>query len=156
MNRSNCIFSSEKMCTNCGECDACELDSNKKCNNCGKCLEMEGYDMRAIKIEGILDNKDETDDYENEVLKKSRSNSIKHPNEYHYHLHDNTNEASEDTKDNEYEDVFDKCHIEYIDDIDGLNEILENEEDLNKLTQEEYPGLIKIKSRKSKDGEQAN
>jgi hypothetical protein len=37
-----------------------------------------------------------------------------------------------------------------------LNEILENEEDLNKLTQEEYPGLIKIKSRKSKDGEQAN
>lgn len=153
MNRSNCIFSSEKICTNCGECDTCELDSNKKCNNCGKCLEMEGYDMRAIKIEGILDNKDEIDDYENEVSKENKSASTEHLNECHYHLQDNINKTIEEQNDQKYEDVFDKCNIEYINDIDGLNEILENEEDLKKLTQEEYPGLIKIKSRKSKNGD---
>lgn len=32
----------DRECTNCGECDMCDLDPKKKCNNCGACLESDG------------------------------------------------------------------------------------------------------------------
>ena len=51
----NCIFNDKKICNNCGECEVCELNSNKKCNNCGKCLELEGYDVKAIKIDEVFE-----------------------------------------------------------------------------------------------------
>ncbi len=55
-----CIFESEKICSDCGECYRCDLNSTKKCNNCGKCLELEGYDTKAIKIDEIATRGSET------------------------------------------------------------------------------------------------
>lgn len=47
-----CILE-DKICTNCGECEVCDLDENKKCDNCGKCIESSA-ESRAIEIEDIL------------------------------------------------------------------------------------------------------
>lgn len=42
-----------RTCTNCGECNLCDLDSKKICNNCGKCIGGDA-DFRAIGIDDIL------------------------------------------------------------------------------------------------------
>lgn len=47
-----CILE-DRICTNCGECEVCDLDENKKCDNCGKCIESSA-ESRAIEIEDIL------------------------------------------------------------------------------------------------------
>ena len=47
-----CILE-DKICTNCGDCEICDLDENKKCDNCGKCIESSA-ESRAIEISDIL------------------------------------------------------------------------------------------------------
>lgn len=148
-----CIFNSNKDCTNCGECDRCDLNSNKKCTNCGKCLELEGYDMKAIKIDEILEDKIDEEELQQE-------------NENHYHVHKKENELefqyeeqskhkslsketdNDNFKDNKFETMDDK--IEYIDDIEGLREIIEDEGAFKDLTYEEFPGLIRFKGEERK------
>ncbi len=132
MNRKYCIFDEKKSCDNCGECEVCDLDSNKKCDNCGKCLEMEGYDMKAIKIDQIIDDKDEIREYDEES-----SESADNTNDSHYQL-DNEENSQSDLKD-------DEINVQFIDDIDGLKEILADREKYQDITCEDYPGLIKIK-----------
>lgn len=122
MNKKYCIFDSKKLCNNCGECEVCELDPNKKCNNCGKCLEMDNYDMRAIKVDEIIENENDAQEY--------NENSSDNTAEIHSHLEEN--------KDTNPKKVI------YIDDIDGLKEILEDKNKFEKMAHEEYPGLIKI------------
>ncbi|MCH3963840.1 MAG: hypothetical protein LKE46_06160 [Clostridium sp.] len=136
MSRTFCIFDDKKLCNNCGECDLCDLTPDKKCNNCGKCLEMEGYDMRAIKIDSILEDNDPE-----EPISKVGS-----------HL---SNEFSNDEHDKNSSDVFDKYSVQYIEDIDGLSEILENENNFKKLAHEEYPGFIKIQKKPGNDRNQS-
>lgn len=142
MDKKFCIFDSEKSCDNCGQCDLCDLNPAKKCNNCGKCLEMEGYDMRAIKIDSIIEEGDE---------EKEHSENNKYDAEIHSHLPDEFFTAEHSEGDI---DIFDKDNIQYIDDIDGLAEILENENDFKKLAHEEYPGLIKIDKNQIKNQNQ--
>lgn len=43
----------DKMCTNCGECELCDLDKNKKCDNCGACIETDA-ESRAIQIDDVI------------------------------------------------------------------------------------------------------
>ncbi len=57
MNRETCIFDYTKKCTDCGECEICDLTPNKKCDNCGECLQREGIDTQAIKIDEIKQDK---------------------------------------------------------------------------------------------------
>ncbi|BAH06521.1 hypothetical protein [Clostridium kluyveri] len=123
MNKKQCIFNEKKACNNCNECNTCDLNPSKKCNNCGKCLELEGYDMKAIKIDTILDDEDESKEYqigETEMMAYDR---------------DQSDSYMEDMKENT---------VEFIDDIDGLREILDNKDKFKKIIHEEYPGLIKI------------
>jgi type IV pilus assembly protein PilB len=40
-----------RICTNCRECDMCDLDPNKVCDNCGKCLDF--GEETSIGIDGI-------------------------------------------------------------------------------------------------------
>ena len=47
-----CILE-DRECTNCGECELCDLDKNKKCDNCGKCIETSA-ESRAIQIYEII------------------------------------------------------------------------------------------------------
>ena len=43
----------DKLCTDCGECEHCDLDPDKVCDNCGKCIDSDS-DSRAIQISGII------------------------------------------------------------------------------------------------------
>lgn len=117
-----CIFNNNKKCNQCGECDKCDLYPGKKCNNCGKCLEIEGYDIRAIKIEEVFEKKDDISEYEE--LDK---------------LHWESNETI----------LEDDEAWTYIDDIKDLQELL-NEEDKEDLL-EEFPGLILYKKRRGEE-----
>ncbi|AKA68579.1 hypothetical protein [Clostridium scatologenes] len=129
-----CIFNSNKDCTNCGECDRCDLNPQKKCTNCGKCLELEGYDIKAIKIDEILEDKVDAEELQEE-------------NENHYHLNnkktEDDSEENSDLENTKSENLDD--NMEYIDDVEGLREIIEDEGAFKDLTYEEFPGLIRFK-----------
>jgi hypothetical protein len=164
MNREYCIFKEKKPCNNCGECERCDLNSNKKCNNCGKCLEKDGFDMKGIKIDEIIESEGEAKEYNNEIEgNPDTSNS----SEIHYHFRKNDNESDicnenvheeylDDYDDREEdikvtledlytEDNLEDENIEYIDDIEGLSELLENDERLTQIANEEFPGFYRIK-----------
>lgn len=117
-----CIFDSEKVCDDCGDCYICDLDPKKKCNNCGKCLELEGYDTRAIKLDEIIEDKEEIKEYQN-------------------------SKDAENKDENKDEDPAD---WEFIDDIKDLKQIMEDEKLFKEEACEEFPGLIRIKSNKNK------
>ncbi|WMJ82003.1 hypothetical protein RBU49_07065 [Clostridium sp. MB40-C1] len=118
-----CILQLNKPCTNCGDCNKCDLNSSKICNNCGKCLKMEGYDSKAIGIDEILEeNLPVEEDSTSEEC--SREELIEKYAKY------NSNLKNKDIK------------IEYIDDIDGLNEVLGESEDEKKSMKEVFPGLF--------------
>ncbi|MGH4123886.1 MAG: hypothetical protein ACREV6_13245 [Clostridium sp.] len=157
----NCIFNDRKICNSCGECEVCELNSNKKCNNCGKCLELEGYDVKAIKIDEVFEAEEleeelEDDFYDKDVINLSEAEENNSENE--------NQELPESEKLIEFEDYdsllaekeqsnLDKNDFipennevwEYIDDIEGAKELLEDEEDNSELLHEEFPGLIRLK-----------
>lgn len=159
-----CIFNEKRVCVNCGECEICELNSNKKCNNCGECLELEGYDVKAIKIDEVFENK-EMGKMEYNVNDKSEidltEDLIKLQSENEGQDEVEVEEQIEELESlDEYdlltaEDEFLKLNSdgfipennevwEYIDDIDGARELLE-EDDNSGLLHEEFPGLIVLK-----------
>ena len=41
------------LCTNCGECEKCDLDETKICDNCGKCIDSDA-ESRAIQIDDVI------------------------------------------------------------------------------------------------------
>lgn len=106
--------------------DVCDVFENKVCDNCGTCLKLDGVDVRAINIEDIAKNVEENDYLINEL--KNISN-----------LKEDTLEVSEDSSvEEEYIDAFD--NIEYIDDLESLNE-----ESFDTVTEEVYPGVRRLK-----------
>ena len=50
--RKECVLR-EGYCTNCGECDMCDLNPLKVCDNCGQCINFD--EVASIKIESIQD-----------------------------------------------------------------------------------------------------
>lgn len=132
--------------------DYCDIYENKICDNCGKCLEMEGVDIRAIKIEDIAKDVKENnvlmEEYEKELesLKAAEednniSNDELLEKEYEKLISEGVIK-SQDLEDNEYEDAFD--HIDYSESLD--------DEELEEITNEVFPGLRQIKkTNKNKD-----
>ena len=133
--------------------DYCDIYENKICDNCGKCLEMDGVDVRAIKIEDIAKTQEENEILEEEFLEEIKSTLIqedleeikaqnlnlmdiykKFKEEVNFSEDDYINDES-----TEYEDAFD--HIEYLDNVSL------NEEDIDELTEEIYPGVRKLKKK---------
>lgn len=54
MEIKRCVLE-DRPCTECGECNLCDLDPTKICDNCGKCIGMDGrYEYRALKVDGIV------------------------------------------------------------------------------------------------------
>jgi len=51
MKNYDCVLY-DRICTDCGECDICDLDKNKHCDNCGKCIESE-CDYKEVIIDEI-------------------------------------------------------------------------------------------------------
>ena len=156
----NCIFNVKKVCSNCGECEVCELNSNKKCNNCGKCLELEGYDVKAIKIDEVFEN--EVNDVEAIELQEKEDNSYEEDKiELNKEDTKNDNKVDETPTIEDYEALLAQESLsnvdkdgfiaennevwELIEDIEGVSDLLENEEENSELLQEEFPGLITLK-----------
>ncbi|NLK94129.1 MAG: hypothetical protein GX275_02895 [Clostridiales bacterium] len=125
--------------------DYCDIYENKICDNCGKCLEEQGIDIKAIKIEDIAkdveENKVLEEEYKRELAEIKLSMSKKEEEElkiaYEKFQHEHA-----DVFDEEYEDAFD--HIEYLEDEDFFEE-----GNLEEMTEEIFPGLRKIKKKKS-------
>lgn len=133
--------------------DYCDIYENKICDNCGKCLEMDGVDVRAIKIEDIAKNQEENEILEEEFLEEIKSTlsqedleEIKAQNlnlmDIYKKFKEEVNFSEDDyinDESTEYEDAFD--HIEYLDNVSL------NEEDIDELTEEIYPGVRKLKKK---------
>lgn len=129
-----CIFDSSKVCDDCGECNKCDLIPNKLCDNCGKCLELEGYDTKAINIEEILEENEDIKELELDLEGKEKAEE-KNSNI------EELSELNKDLKDSEIQ-------VEYIDDIDGLSEMLESKDESSNLINEVFPGFITLKTNK--------
>ncbi|AGK97504.1 hypothetical protein [Clostridium pasteurianum] len=134
-----CIFHSTLQCTDCGDCDKCDLDKNKVCNNCGKCLDLD-RDKKSILIDGIIEDQEE----------------IKKIQEQGYDFDDEQNDGNAELL-NDYDDDYVRDEkddlpfdIELIDDIDGLREVIEldDEEERDKVIKERSPGFFVIKKQK--------
>lgn len=133
--------------------DYCDIYENKICDNCGKCLEMDGVDVRAIKIEDIAKTQEENEILEEEFLEEIKSTlsqedleEIKAQNlnlmDIYKKFKEEVNFSEDDyinDESTEYEDTFD--HIEYLDNVSL------NEEDIDELTEEIYPGVRKLKKK---------
>lgn len=131
--------------------DYCDIYENKICDNCGKCLELEGVDIRAIKIEDIAKTSEENKVLEEEFLNDLKSNlnedELKEIESQNLSLMDVYNKFKQNSnlskdfysenEDDEYEDAFE--HIEYLNDDEF------NEADIEDLTEEVYPGVRKLK-----------
>ena len=149
----NCIFNNNRICNSCGECEICELNSNKKCNNCGKCLELEGYDVKAIKIDEVFEDEmlEELEDNfydKNEIDLSEEEDNIQNEIDELPIVEecDSFLEEEEYSKLNKEDFIPENNEVwEYIDDIEGAKELLENEEDNSDLLHEEFPGLIRLK-----------
>jgi len=107
MTDKNCILYDNRICNNCGECDTCDIDSNKKCDNCGKCLEL--FDYTGIQIDDLLLQSEDGD------IEKEYSGDSWKFKEIEINNSDNDNDSN----------------IVFIDDVDGLNEKLEQEDNHN-------------------------
>ncbi|MDA8228352.1 MAG: hypothetical protein M0T74_11765 [Desulfitobacterium hafniense] len=58
-----CILEA-RSCTQCGECDYCELNPEKLCDNCCNCIESPKADYLGIEIDDILiDTEDISDSH---------------------------------------------------------------------------------------------
>jgi len=149
-----CIFNNKKICNDCGECDICELNSNKKCNNCGKCLELEGYDVKAIKIDEVFEDS-VTEKLEENIYNSSEidandavKDNTENKNDELAKIEDYDSFLAEEklSKLNKDKYIPENNEVwEFIDDIDGAKELLEDEEDNSEFLQEEFPGLIRLK-----------
>lgn len=111
-----CVFNKSILCTDCGECYACDITPNKKCNNCGKCLELEGYDTKAIRIDEIM-NEGEEEIIEPAIDEENTGNV----------------DLSEDSP------IW-----EFIDDIKEIKDLLEEDKVKGEGAHEEFPGFIII------------
>ncbi len=141
MNRETCIFNYTKKCTDCGECEICDLNTNKKCDNCGECLQREGIDTQAIKIDEIKEDKNFVDKEALKKVLKEDEEELESSKKFEQDLENEILQDEELLKD--YDENFkeqglyaienvDGVQIEYIEDVDGLSELMEDESRLKK------------------------
>ena len=119
--------------------DYCDLFSRKICDNCGKCLEEDGIDIKAINIDDIAKTVEENSFIEEELknaldaLKEEENDSKEELTLENYNDILNNLDSNED-----YVDAFD--NIVYFDELG-----VDNDTELEELTEEIYPGIRKIK-----------
>lgn len=116
--------------------DYCDLYEGKICDNCGDCLELEGIDVRAIKIEDIAKTIEENEFLEAEMKKVLELTRIENEEKSELTAEEFLGEDIE----TEYIDAFD--HIEYLDDVDLFDDL-----NLEEMTEEVFPGVRKLKNK---------
>lgn len=53
-NIKECVLM-DRECTDCGECNICDLDPSKICDNCCKCIDIDA-DYKSIQIDEIIED----------------------------------------------------------------------------------------------------
>ena len=120
------------------EDDYCDIYSKKICDNCGKCLEENGVDIRAINIDDIAKTVEENSFIEDELKK-----ALELLNE------ENIEEDIEEEIDIDIQSELEEDYIDAFDNIVYLDEIgVEEDSELDELTEEIYPGIRKLKRNK--------
>lgn len=71
--KKECVLM-DRECTDCRECDICDLDPNKICDNCCVCID-NGADFKSVEIDEIIED-------ENEVLDQEDLQSWKYDEDY--------------------------------------------------------------------------
>ena len=135
MNKKN-----NKEAYSCGD-DYCDLIPNKICDNCGKCLEQEGFDTKAIKISEIAKNIEENEKVLKDILMRDAFKAKVENKESDEERKVRILEEYSNLDDGTYEDAFD--HVEYLEELD----ILDDEEKLDEMTEEIFPGVRRIRHR---------
>ena len=120
--------------------DYCDIYEKKICDNCGKCLEEEGIDTRAIRIEDIAKDVEENEFLEEELKKELDAQREERAEENQKLLEEYRRLLAEEEENCEYEDAFE--HIEY------LEQDIFDDETLEDMTEEIYPGMRILKSDK--------
>ena len=54
--KKECVLT-DRECTDCGECDRCDIDPNKICDNCCTCID-KAADYNSIEIDEIIEEED--------------------------------------------------------------------------------------------------
>lgn len=125
------------------EDDYCDLFSKKICDNCGKCLEEDGIDIRAINIDDIAKTVEENAFIEEEL--KNALEALKEEEQ------DSENSSEEELTLENYNDILNNLdnNEDYVDAFDNIvyfDELgVDNDTELEELTEEIYPGIRKIK-----------
>ena len=120
------------------EDDYCDIYSKKICDNCGKCLEENGVDIRAINIDDIAKTVEENSFIEDELKR-----ALELLNE------ENREEDIEEEIDIDIQSELEEDYIDAFDNIVYLDEIgVEEDSELDELTEEIYPGIRKLKRNK--------
>lgn len=141
-----CIFDGNKNCNNCNECNLCELNNNKACDNCGKCLQLEGYDVKAVKIDEVFEDKKQ-----NTAFKKYNEKiNIEDFSDFDLEedLEDNYDDSLEEVSSEYIDALDDENNWSYLEDVDRIKEFLDNGEDISSLGSEVFPGLISLENPK--------
>ena len=122
----------------CDNCAICTCEDGKICENCSKCLGIDGYEARAIKIDEVLD-KDENSNFKFDLGDFSdfdvEDDSVD--------FDEDTDFTSEIEDELPYIDAMEDGNWEYLEDIEGMEEILHENNSSNVLI-EQFPGLYVI------------
>ena len=119
--------------------DFCDIYSKKICDNCGKCLEESGVDIRAINIEDISKSVEQNEVIEKELQEALAALKREQESEKEEVIENESieNFLEDSINEDDYVDAFD--NVVYFDEL-GLEE-----DSLEDMTEEVYPGIRKIK-----------
>ena len=161
MKNEICVIDENKICDDCGECSKCLLDPKKKCDSCGDCLKPEFLGTRKITISNIEDafvNEANINEMKKNVLVNrfvlhdvndlrgdynatQKEDAVEE--EISKEEEDKLNKAIEEFKDDVEADE-NGVEVEHIEDIEGLSDLINDEENKSKYMVEEFPGLLKF------------
>lgn len=127
----------------CDNCTVCTCEDGKICENCSKCLGIDGYEARAIKIDEVID-KGEDLNFKFDLGDFSDFDIEGEDEE----LEEDSDYITKDEDELPYIDAMEDGNWEYIDDIEGMEEMM-HENNSSDILVEQFPGLYVINKKKN-------
>lgn len=123
----------------CDNCTICTCEDGKICENCSKCLGVDGYESRAIKIDEVVEKNDDSNmkidlgDFSDFDVEDSE---------------EDVDYLTESEDELPYVDAMEEGNWEYIEDIEGMEEMM-HENNSSDVLVEQFPGLYVINKKKN-------
>lgn len=127
----------------CDNCTICTCEDGKICENCSKCLGIDGYEARAIKIDEVID-KGEDSNFKFDLGDFSEFDVENEEEE----LEEHSDYITKDEDELPYIDAMEDGNWEYIEDIEGMEEMM-HENNSSDVLVEQFPGLYIINKKKN-------